>query len=125
VVVGIALVTLLVMLLQSEHERCDRVRASWLEVRRLTFAVTSAYQRAKQKQNTPDADEYAETAQDLANELYSAVLLLYGKGSLRKEYMTKFTAAVKTLVLAGLVDVFPDVDYKAQQKLDGWALRFL
>jgi hypothetical protein len=37
VVTGIALITLLFMMMQAEHERCDRVRASWREVRRLTL----------------------------------------------------------------------------------------
>ncbi|MGH9642602.1 MAG: hypothetical protein ACRD3Q_09255, partial [Terriglobales bacterium] len=77
VVIGIALITLFVMLLQSEHERCDRVRAGWREVRRLTFAVTSALQRAKQRRDEmrPDAAAYLERAHDLVNELYAAVLL--------------------------------------------------
>src|SRR5882762_989547 len=59
------------MMLQSEHERCDRVRSSWREVRRLTFAVTTAIKRAKQRENHPDAEVCVETAQGLANKLSS------------------------------------------------------
>jgi len=127
VVIGIALITLLVMLLQSEHERCDRVRASWREVRRLTFAVTSALQRAKQRQEEkhPDGAAYLERAQDFVNELYAAVLLVYGQGKLRQEYMTRFGKAIETLALARLVEVFPALDLKAQRKLDKWGLRIL
>ncbi len=47
---GVALITLLFMMLQTEHERCDRVRAGWREVRRTTFTTTSAVQWAKKKQ---------------------------------------------------------------------------
>ena len=125
VVTGIALITLLFMMLQSEHERCDRVRSSWREVRRLTFAVTTAIQRAKQRENHPDAEVCVETAQGLANELYSAVLLLYGKGRLREEYRARFMEAMKTGVLMRLMDVFPILDRKAVRKLDAWRLRIL
>jgi hypothetical protein len=125
VVTGIALITLLFMMLQSEHERCDRVRASWREVRRLTFAVTTAIQRTKQREGHPDAEEYLETAQGLANELYSAVLLLYGKGKLREEYRARFMEAMKSGVLMRLMDVFPIMDPKAVRKLDAWRLRIL
>ena len=55
VVTGIAVVTLLFMMLQTEHERCDRVRAGWTEVRRATLKVTSAIQRAEQRRASPDA----------------------------------------------------------------------
>jgi hypothetical protein len=127
VVTGIALITLLFMMLQSEHERCDRVRASWRDVRRLTFAVTSALQRAKQRQEEkhPDAAAYLERAQDLVNELYAAILLVYGQGKLRKEYMVRFGKAIETLALARLAEVFPALDLKAQRKLDKWRLRIL
>src|SRR6266404_4399406 len=79
-VTGIAAVTLFFMMLQTEHERCDRLRSGWTEVRRLTFAATSAIQRGKQKQQHPDAAEYLEKAQTLLQDLYSAILL-HGKGS--------------------------------------------
>src|SRR5258708_20577198 len=127
VVTGVALITLFFMMLQSEHERCDRVRASWREVRRLTFAVTTAIQRAKQRQdqNHPNIEAYLEEAQRLANDLYSAVLLLYGKGKLREEYRALFMEAIKTGVLITLMDVFPIVDPKAERKLDAWRLRIL
>jgi hypothetical protein len=125
VVTGIALITLLFMMMQSEHERCDRVRGSWREVRRLTFAVTTAIQRGKQRQDHPDAGVYLETAQGLANELYSAVLLLYGKGKLREEYRARFMEAMKSGVLMRLLDVFAIVDIKAERKLDAWRLRIL
>src|SRR5260370_19243369 len=72
-VTGIALITLLFMMLQTEHERCDRVRASWREVRKQTFTVTTAIQRAKQKQAHPEAERYLEEAQASVNELYSSV----------------------------------------------------
>src|SRR5258706_13189410 len=49
IVTGIAITTLLSMMLQTEHERCDRVRAGWREVRRSIFAATSAIQRAQQR----------------------------------------------------------------------------
>jgi hypothetical protein len=125
VVTGIALITLLFMMLQSEHERCDRVRVSWREVRRQTFALTTAIQRAKQRQEHPDGAEYLEAAQEAVNDLYSAVLLLYGKGKLREEYREKFMAAMKTGALMRLFDVFPVLDIKAERKLDSWRLRIL
>lgn len=62
-VAGIAIVTLLFMMLQSEHERCDRVRAGWREVRRANFAATSAIQFAQKMHGTPVAGEYFEEAQ--------------------------------------------------------------
>jgi hypothetical protein len=74
VVIGIALIMLLFIMLRSEHERCDRVRASWRDVRRQTFAVTIAIQRAKQRREHADGAEYLEAAKEEVNELYSAVL---------------------------------------------------
>jgi len=96
-------------------------------VRKLTFAVTTAIQRAKQRQdqNHPNIEAYLEEAQRLANDLYSAVLLLYGKGKLREEYRARFMEAMKTGVLMRLMDVFPIVDPKAERKLDAWRLRIL
>jgi hypothetical protein len=87
--------------------------------------VTSALQRARQRQEHPDAAAYLERTQDLVNELYAAVLLVYGKGQLREEYRARFDEAIKTLVLARLIDAFPALDLKAGQKLDKWALRIL
>jgi hypothetical protein len=98
---------------------------SWREVRRQTFALTTAIQRAKQRQEHPDGAEYLEAAQEAVNDLYSAVLLLYGKGKLREEYREKFMAAMKTGALMRLFDVFPVLDIKAERKLDSWRLRIL
>src|SRR5258708_35997898 len=97
------------MMLQSEHERCDRVRAGWREVRRLTFAVTTAIQRGKQRQdeNHPNIEEIIEEAQRLANDLYSADLLLYGKGTMREEYSERFMGANMTVESVRLIVVLP------------------
>jgi hypothetical protein len=59
------------------------------------------------------------------NELYSAVLLLYGTGKLRKEYRARIMEAMKSGALMKLLDVFAIVDIKAERKLDAWRLRIL
>jgi hypothetical protein len=124
VVTGIALITLLFMMMQSEHERCDRVRAGWREVRRLTFAVTTAIQRATRMQESADAADYLEKAQTSVNELYSTILL-YGKGSLREEYRKQFNEVAKTKALTPLLAIFPILDGKTERKFDAWRLRIL
>jgi hypothetical protein len=124
-VTGIALITLLFMMLQTEHERCDRVRAGWREVRRATFAVTSSFQRAKKMESHPDAARYLEKAQELLQELYSTILL-HGKGSLREEYRNQIRATMQTKNTAGaLLLIFASLDGKTERKFDTWRLRFL
>lgn len=124
IVIGIALITLLFMMLQTEHERCDRVRAGWREVRKLTFATTTAIQRAKKTQDSADAGEYLERAQTSVNELYSTILL-FGKGSLRGEYRKQFNEVAKTRALTPLLEIFPVLDGKTERKFDAWRLRLL
>ncbi len=124
IVIGIALITLLFMMLQTEHERCDRVRAGWREVRKLTFATTTAIQRAKKTQDSADAGKYLESAQTSVNELYSTILL-FGKGSLREEYRKQFNEVTKTRALSPLLEIFPVLDGKTERKFDAWRLRLL
>jgi hypothetical protein len=125
VVTGIALITLLFMMLQMEHERCDRVRTGWREVRRATFAVTSAFQRAKRMENDPDARQYLEKAQGLLQELYSTILL-YGKGKLREEYRTRIRETMQAKNTApALMAIFASLDGKTERKFDSWRLRVL
>jgi hypothetical protein len=124
VVTSIALITLLFMMLQTEHERCDRVRAGWREVRRLTFAATTAIQRAKKMQDYADAGDYLERAQTSVNELYSTILL-YGKGSLLEEYRKRFNEVAKTGALSPLLPIFETLDGKTERKFDTWKLRIL
>jgi hypothetical protein len=124
-VTGIALVTLLFMMLQTEHERCDRVRAGWREVRRATFAVTSAFQRAKRMESDPDAGKYLEKAQELLQELYSTILL-HGKGRLREEYRARIRETMQTRNTApALMAIFASLDGKTEKKFDTWRLRVL
>jgi hypothetical protein len=123
-VTGIALVTLFVMVLQTEHERCDKVRAGWREVRRATFATTSALQWAKAKKGQADAEQHMETAQKSLQELYSTILL-HGKGPLRDEYATKLKQQMQTKDGNGLFPIFQCLDGKAERKLDAWKLRIL
>lgn len=123
-VTGVALITLLFMMLQSEHERCDRVRAGWREVRRATLASTSALQWAKKKQGQQFAEDYLEHARESLQELYSTVLL-YGKGSLREEYRKQLAEQMKTKDGMGLLPIFQQLDGKAERKFDSWKLRRL
>ena len=123
-VTGIALITLFFMMLQTEHERCDRARAGWREVRRLTFATTTAIQRAKKMKDQADAGDYLERAQTSVNELYSTILL-YGKGSLREEYRKRFNETAKTGALTPLLPVFESLDGKTERKFDICKLRIL
>ena len=124
-VTGIAVVTLLFMMLQTEHERCDRVRAGWTEVRRATLKVTSAIQRAEQRRASPDAQQYLEDAQDLLNQLFAAILL-GGKGSLKREYMKRLNDQ-KNLSnnLLHFLPVFRELDIKTEKKFTAWRLRVL
>ncbi|HVS87497.1 MAG TPA: hypothetical protein VHF01_04660 [Candidatus Acidoferrum sp.] len=123
-VTGVALITLLLMMWQTEHERCDRVRAGWREVRRLTFAATTTIQRAKKMQDHADAGDYLERAQTSVNELYSTILL-YGKGSLREEYRKQFNGVAKTGALTPLLPIFQTLDGKTERKFDTWKLRIV
>jgi hypothetical protein len=123
-VIGIALITLLFMMLQTEHERCDRVRAGWREVRRATFATTSALLWAKKKQGQADAEEFLEKAQASLQELYS-IILLHGKGSLREEYRKQVNEKLQAKDGMGLLPVFKGLDAKTERKFDSWRLRVL
>jgi hypothetical protein len=124
IVTGIALITLLFMMLQTEHERCDRVRAGWREVRKATFAATSALQWAKKKQGQQDAAQYLEKARESLQELYSTILL-HGKGSLREEYRKELNERMKAKDGMGLLPVFNNLDGKTERKFDTWKLRVL
>jgi hypothetical protein len=119
-VTGIALITLLFMMLQTEHERCDRVRAGWREVRRATFAATSAIQLAKKMQGHANLEQ----AQASCQELYSTVLL-YGKGNLKKEYQKQLTEKIKKGALTPLLPIFQELDGKTEMKFATWRLRWL
>ena len=78
---GVALITILFMMLQTEHERCDRVRRGWREVSRATFTLhVRGSTWAQRKQKFPDGEEYADKARTSLQDFYST-LLLYGKGS--------------------------------------------
>jgi hypothetical protein len=121
----IALITLLFMMLQTEHERCDRVRVGWREVRRATFAATSAFQLAKRMESDPHAGKYLEKAQGLLQELYSTILL-YGKGRLRDEYRTRIRETMQTRNTApALMAIFASLDGKTERKFDTWRLGIL
>lgn len=122
---GVALITLLFMMLQTEHERCDRVRTGWREVRRATFTLTSAVQWAQKKQKLPDGEEYADRARSSLQDFYST-LLLYGKGSLRDEYQKALKKKQEqNASMAEILTVFPALDFKAEQKFKTWTLVWL
>jgi hypothetical protein len=122
---GVALITLLFMMLQTEHERCDRVRAGWREVRRTTFTTTSAVQWAKKKQGLAGAQEYEDAARASLQELYGTILL-YGQGSLREEYRKALNAQMQQkATLVAMLPVFGELDYKAEQKFATWKLVWL
>ena len=122
---GVALITLLFMMLQTEHERCDRVRAGWREVRRATFTLTSAVQWAQKKKTSPDGEEYADKARTSLQDFYST-LLLYGKGSLRDDYQRALKQKQdQKASMTEILTVFPDLDYKAEQKFKAWTLVWL
>jgi len=122
---GVALITLLFMMLQTEHERCDRVRAGWREVRRATFALTTAAQWASKKQGSSEAQQYADDARASMQDWYGT-LLLYGRGSLRDEYQraTKKLQAANTPLMQ-MLPVFGALDFKAEQKFKTWRLVWL
>jgi hypothetical protein len=124
VVTGLAVITLLFMMLQTEDERCDRVREGWREIRRATFAATSALQWAKKKQGQADAEAYLEKAQESLQELYSTILL-HGKGSLREEYRKQLNERMQAKDGMGLLPVFQTLDGKTERKFDTWKLRIL
>ncbi len=122
---GVALITLLFMMLQTEHERCDRVRAGWREIRRATFALTSAVQWAQIKQGQPDGDKWGDDARVSLQDFYST-LLLYGKGSLRDEYQKALkTKQQEKASLVQTLTIFPELDLKAEQKFKSWKLVWL
>jgi hypothetical protein len=125
-VTGIAFITLLVMVLQSEHERCERLRDSWRNVRGLTLALTSAIQRAQQKKDRQDAERYLEETQTSLQKLYAGVLLLYGKNPLREEYRKRMNEmAEANASLTSLLTIFPELDGKAERMIGAWTLRLL
>lgn len=122
---GVALITLLFMMLQTEHERCDRVRAGWREVRRATFALTSAVQWAQRKKGQPDEEQYADAARASMQEFYST-LLLHGKGSLRDDYQKELKKKQEARAsMAEILTIFPALDLKAEQKFRSWTLVWL
>jgi hypothetical protein len=117
---GVALITLLFMMLQTEHERCDRVRSDWREVRRASYSLTSAIQWAQK-----DQAKYGDDARASLQEFYRT-LLLYGKGSLRKEYQEALKKKQdKGATLVQMLTVFPELDLKAEQKFKSWSLVWL
>lgn len=119
-VTGVALITLLFMMLQTEHERCDRVRSDWHEVRRAAFALASAVQWAQK-----DEAKYGDEARASLQEFYRT-LLLYGKGSLRAKYQAALKQKqAEGANLAQIVKVFPELDLKAEQKFKSWTLVWL
>jgi hypothetical protein len=124
---GVALITLLFMMLQTEHERCDRIRAGWREVRRATFSLTSATQWAqkKEKEGHLDAEKYADDARAALQEFYGT-LLLYGKGSLRDEYQKALKKKQEeNATLVQFLTIFGELDYRAEQKFATWKLVWL
>jgi hypothetical protein len=124
-VTGVALITLLFMMLQTEHERCDKVRAGWREVRRAAFTLASAVQWAQKKQGHPDEEKYADDARASVQEFYRT-LLLYGKGSLRDQYQKALKKKQEEkATLVQMLSVFPELDYKAEQKFATWKLIWL
>lgn len=112
------------MMLQTEHERCDRVRAGWREVRGATFVATTALQWAKKKQGQADGGDYLDKAKESLQQLYSTILL-HGKGSLREEYRKRLREKMETKDGMGLLPVFHDLDGKTERKFDTWKLRIL
>jgi hypothetical protein len=124
-VTGVALITLLFMMLQTEHERCDRVRAGWSEVRRATFATTSACQWASRKKGHADEQEYGDAARASLQELYSTILL-HGQGSLREEYRKALNQQMQLKAsLMQMLPVFGELDNKAEKMFKTWTLVWL
>jgi hypothetical protein len=113
------------MMLQTEHERCDRVRAGWREVRRATFSAVSAIEEYMEHFGQLDAEKNFQHAQKLFHELASNILL-YGKGSLGKEYQRMLSAQLQIdQNPATLKPIFRTLDGKAEYKCDVWRLRWL
>jgi hypothetical protein len=124
-ITGVALITLLFMMLQTEHERCDRVRSGWREVRGASFALTSAAQWAQQKKGRPNEEEYADAARASLQAFYRT-LLLYGKGSLRDDYQRALKKKQEEkATLTQMISVFEKLDPIAQQKFKTWTLVWL
>jgi hypothetical protein len=122
---GVALITLLFMMLQTEHERCDRVRADWREVRRATFIFTSALQWARKKHLHADKEKFEDDARTALQEFYRT-LLLYGKGSLRDEYQKALKEKQDEMASLGAINAaLGKLDYKAEQKFATWKLVWL
>jgi len=121
---GVALVTLLFMMLQTEHERCDKVREGWRDVCSAIYATTSAIQLAAQRKDWPEAQSYRDAASASAFKLYSTVKL-YGKGSLRKKYEVALMEGIKTKDVNNLMPVFAALDGQLQRKFDRRRLRVL
>ncbi len=118
---SVALITLLFMMEQTEHERCDRVRAGWREIRRANFGSTSAIQTAALK------PEYENAARAAVQDFYATVLL-YGQGSLLEEYREKFNelaARQPRPTLMQMLPVFEVLDNKTVEKFDTWKLVWL
>ena len=122
---GVALITLLFMMLQTEHERCDRVRLGWREVRHATFTTTSAIQWASKKQGSTEAEQYADAARASLQDWYGT-LLLHGHGPLRDEYQraVRNLQAAKTPLMQ-MLPVFGELDLKAERKFKAWKLVWL
>jgi hypothetical protein len=121
-VTSIALLSLLCLLLQMEHERCDRVRAGWREVRRATFSATSAIQLATKSHDHPNFEEYALAARKSVQELHSTILL-YGKGPLREEYRKNLLESLKAgHPLTKLLPIFQNLDGDTEKKFVVWRL---
>lgn len=126
-VTGVALITLLFMMLQTEHERCDRARAGWLKARAATFAATSAYQWAHAKRSRQDEEQYADAARQSLQKLY-ATILLYGKGPLVKKYRSAVHGMMNQQpppTVAQMIPVFGALDGIAEQKFKTWKLVWL
>jgi hypothetical protein len=125
-VTGIALITLLFMMLQTEHERCDRVRAGWIEVRRATFEAATAIDEYRKKGGQPDAGKYYDDAQKAFKRL-AANILLYGKGSLQKKYKSALSSNLATNPNDpnSLIPIFREMERQAERKCDRMKLRWL
>ena len=121
---GVALITLLFMLLQTEHERCDKVREGWRAVGSAIHTTTFAIQLAQQRTGTIEAQKYLDAAYASARELYSTVML-HGKGSLRKEYLRVLNEGMKTRNIVNLLPLFGQCADRLDKKFDKWTLRVL
>jgi hypothetical protein len=121
---GVALITLLFMMLQTEHERCDKVREGWRAVCSAIYTTIFAIQLAQQRKGTTEAQKYLDAAYASARELYSTVLL-HGKGSLRNEYLRVIDEGMKTRNIVNLLPLFGECAERLDKKFDRWTLRVL